>query len=164
MRRREFLSVVGGAAAAWPPAAHAQQTAMPVVGFLYAGSEATAKAATETIPIVFSTGVDPVEAGLVGSLNRPGGNVTGVNYMQAELATKQLGLLHELLPRATRFAALINPDNPFGTLKTRMGATHFLMKTLPKVATEMALQVLAYNMTRVMSIMGVRPLMAAMRA
>jgi putative ABC transport system substrate-binding protein len=71
-----------------------------------------AKAATSTIPIVFSTGVDPVQAGLVASLNRPSGNVTGVNYMQAELATKQLGLLHELLPRATRFAALVNPNNP----------------------------------------------------
>jgi putative ABC transport system substrate-binding protein len=164
MKRREFLGALCGAAAAWPPAARAQQPAMPVVGFLYAGSEATAsllaafrkglgetghvegqnvaveyrwannaldrlpelatdlvrrhvaaKAATATIPIVFSTGVDPVEAGLVGSLNRPGGNVTGVNYMQAELAAKQLGLLHELLPRATRFAALVNPDNPVVT-------------------------------------------------
>lgn len=74
-----------------------------------------AKAATSTIPIVFSTGVDPVQAGLVTSLNRPGGNVTGVNYMQAELAAKQPGLLHELLPRATRFAVLVNPNNSIVT-------------------------------------------------
>ena len=174
MRRREFLGVLSAVGAAVPFAARAQLPTMPVIGFLYAGSEATAsllaafrkglaetgyvegqnvafefrwannsldrlselavdlvrrrvaviatpgsyqaalaaKAATTTIPIVFSTGVDPVKAGVVGSLNRPGGNVTGVNYMQAELAAKQLGLLHELLPRATRFAALINPDSP----------------------------------------------------
>lgn len=174
MKRREFITLLGGVTVSWPTAALTQQPAMPVVGFLYAGSEATppllvafqkglgetglvegqnvaieyrwannalnrlpelaadlvrrhvvviatpgsyqaalaAKAATTTIPIVFSTGVDPVQAGLVGSLNRPGGNVTGINYMQAELATKQLGLLHELLPRAKRFAVLVNPDNP----------------------------------------------------
>ena len=68
-----------------------------------------AKAATTTIPIVFSIGSDPVQTGLVVSLNRPGGNVTGVSYMQAELAAKQIGLLHELLPEATRFAVLVNP-------------------------------------------------------
>ena len=70
-----------------------------------------ARAATTTIPIVFSTGVDPVKVGLVASLNRPGGNVTGVSSMTGELGTKQLGLLHELLSGATRFAVLANPNN-----------------------------------------------------
>jgi putative ABC transport system substrate-binding protein len=174
MKRRKFLWLVGVGAAAWPFSVGAQKAAVPVIGYLYSGSEASplllaafrkglgetgyfegqnvaveyrwannaldqlpelaadlvrrhvavittpgsyqaalaAKAATATIPIVFSTGVDPVRVGLVGSLNRPGGNVTGVNYMQAELAAKQLGLLHELLPRATRFAVLVNPSTP----------------------------------------------------
>ena len=71
-----------------------------------------AKAATTTIPIVFRTGVDPVQLGFVASLNRPGGNVTGINAMSAEVVTKRIGLLHELLPRATRFAALINSNDP----------------------------------------------------
>ena len=171
MRRREFIAGLG-AAAAWPLAARAQRTPMPVVGFLYGGvpelsasivaafrmglsetgfvegrnitieyrfanqdearlpelaadlisrrvaviatpggtpAARAAKALTTTIPIVFSAGIDPVEVGLVASLNRPGGNVTGISSMNAELGAKRLGLLHELLPGAKRFAALVSP-------------------------------------------------------
>ena len=71
-----------------------------------------AKAATTTIPIVFSLGLDPVQLGLVDSLSRPGGNITGVNSMSNELVAKRLGLLHELLPTATRLGVLVNPQNP----------------------------------------------------
>jgi putative ABC transport system substrate-binding protein len=173
MRRRNFLGVLGGAAAAWPPYAFAQQQ-MPVVGFLgveshdrqtarfrgfhqglsesgyaegrnvtieyrwsgghldrlpamaadlvsrqvnviasLAGVPAAkaAKAATTTIPVVFQAGGDLVELGLVASLSRPGGNLTGVSTLNAELGPKRLEVLHELLPAATVIALLVNPSN-----------------------------------------------------
>jgi putative tryptophan/tyrosine transport system substrate-binding protein len=174
MRRREFISLLGGAAAAWPLTARAQQVAMPVVGLLtsrgagdtpqllaafrqglkdrgfvegqnvaieyrFAGNRneqlpalaadlvhrqvtvivattgvaaLAAKAATRTIPIVFEMGGDPVRFGLVASLNRPGGNVTGVTQLNAVVAPKRLELLHELLPTATVMGLLIDPTDP----------------------------------------------------
>jgi ABC-type uncharacterized transport system substrate-binding protein len=175
VRRREFISLLGGAAA-WPLAARAQQPTMPVIGFLYGGTSAdaayylpafrrgmremgyiegrnvaiefrwaedrydraaalaedlvrrplslivaiggggsvakTAKAATTTIPIVFVANLDPVESGLVASLNSPGGNATGISLFGSLLEPKKLELLHEVVAKPALIAMLINPNNP----------------------------------------------------
>jgi putative ABC transport system substrate-binding protein len=175
MRRREFITLLGGAAAGWPFVARAQNPATPAIGFLHVGSakpfqglvaalrqglketgyiehenvaiefrwadgdygrlpgltaelvrlnvavivagggEATvfaAKAATNTIPIICNVGRDPVELGLVANLSRPGGNITGVNILTTELATKRIGLLRDLVPAASIIAHLVNPNFP----------------------------------------------------
>ena len=173
MNKREFIKLLGGAAAAWPLAAHAQQPPMPVIGFLHSTSadawapfvatfrvglkeagyiegrdilieyrwgedqpdrlpdlaadlvsrrvalivsntegSLAAKAATATIPIVFTVGGDPVKLGLVTSLNRPGQNITGVNWFSTELMAKHWEILRELVPHASVIGCLVNPSLP----------------------------------------------------
>ena len=174
MRRREFIALIGGAAA-WPHRARAQQQALPVIGFLSGGAESplrsataafqqglsesgfiegrnveilyrwaethndrlpalaadlvrrrvavivataspgaalAAKSATATIPIVFQVGVDPVEFGLVASISRPGGNLTGTSFLIQELVAKRLELLHQIVPTVTTIGFLVNPTMP----------------------------------------------------
>ena len=200
MKRREFIALFGGAAAVWPLAAHAQQPAMPMIGFLDTRSPDTiadrlrgfrqglketgyvedenvtivyrwteghydrlpalaaelvrrqvavivttggalyvlaVKAATTTIPIVFAIGDDPVAHGLVASLARPGGNMTGINFFNSELAAKRLELLRELVPAATRVAVLVNPTNAANTETT--------LRDVEAAARAFGLQIQVFN-------------------
>jgi putative tryptophan/tyrosine transport system substrate-binding protein len=200
IHRREFVSLLGGAAAIWPVAARGQQAAMPVIGFLNSQSPeayvepmrgfrrglketgyvegeniaieyrwadnqydrlsalaadlvrrrvaviattggplpaVAAKAATTTIPIVFNVGDDPVAHGLVASLARPGGNLTGVNFLVIELAAKRLGLLRELLPGLARVALLLNPASVANTAQT--------LRDVEEAARTLGVQIQAFN-------------------
>jgi ABC-type uncharacterized transport system substrate-binding protein len=225
MQRREFIRLLGGAALAWPVAAHAQQPAMPVIGFLNArspeeaahlvasfrqglsetgyvegrnvtmeyrwahgrygqlpalatelvrqpvnviattGGEPTAlaaKNATSTIPIVFSAGGDPIKAGLVASLNRPGGNVTGVNQYADVLQGKRLGLLHELVPQANVIGVLMNPNFPPAEQQVRdaqvaaraMGLQIYVMRASTDVEIDAAFEAVAQRRISALTVTG----------
>jgi len=203
IRRRKFLATLGGAAAAWPLAARAQQSAMPVIGFIRDGTAdasaryvaafrkglseigvvegqnvtveynwlegrydrlpalmadlvrrqvavmatlgnvptLAAKAATATIPIVFGVGDDPVRLGLVASFARPGGNATGINFFNQEVASKRLRLLHELVPNAVRVVVLVNPANASGT--------ETLLRIVQEAGPTIGLQIQILNATTI---------------
>ncbi len=200
MRRREFVTLVGGTVVGWPLAARAQQQAMPVVALISPGAvnaelarhgafrkglsetgyidgqnvtveyhwleghyerlpalladlirrrvaviaapastpaALAAKAATATVPIVFGVGEDPVSLGLVASLARLGGNMTGVNFLSREVNAKRLSLMHELLPATSRVAVLVNPTNP--------SAAEEASKELQEAAPTLGLKILVFN-------------------
>lgn len=108
-----------------------------------------AKAATTVIPIVFSVGEDPVKLGLVGSLARPGGNVTGINFFVQEVVAKRLRLLHEMVPKAVRVAVLVNPGNP--------SVAETTVREVQKAAPTMGLQILILNASTVSEIDAALP-------
>jgi putative tryptophan/tyrosine transport system substrate-binding protein len=219
MRRRQFITLLGGATVAWPRAARAQQPAMPVVAFMNgsnpeasAGNAAAfrkglseagvnegrnaaieyhwmlgqydrvpalvadlirrrvaviaspgfppgalaAKAATREIPIVFGVGDDPVKLGLVASLARPGGNVTGINFFVHELVSKRLGLLREFVPKAVRIAVLVNPGNA--------AAAEATFKVAREAAPVLGMQILAFDASTIGEIDAAFAAMARERA
>ena len=132
---------------------------------------AAAKAATATIPIVFSIGDDPVKAGLVASLNRPGGNVTGISFINAELTAKRLRLLHELLPEAKRFALLANPDDQRAAAAVTadadvaLAAIDGMSKSLPPTAMGIDAAFASIVQKRVVALLiGPSPLFSVRRA
>ena len=203
MRRREFITLIGGATAAWPLVARAQQSAMPTVGFIRDGTAdasaryvtafrkglsevgvvegqnvmveyhwleghhdrlpaliadlvrrqvavmatlgnvptLAAKGATTTIPIVFGVGDDPVRLGVVESFARPGGNATGINFLNQEVVSKRLRLLHELVPNAVRVAVLANPANA--------SATETALRIVQEAAPTIGLQIQILNATTI---------------
>jgi putative ABC transport system substrate-binding protein len=198
MKRRKFITLLGGAAVVSPFAARAQQAAMPIVGFIagrsieasarpvaafrkglnetgyvegqnvmveyhwldqydrmpavmadfvrravavivtpFTAGALAAKAATTTIPIIFGVAEDPVKLGLVTSLARPGGNVTGINFFFAEVVAKRLGLLHDLVPKAVRIAVLVNPANA--------PIAETTLREIPEAARGLGLQISVLN-------------------